>query len=139
MQRQHPEITVPPLILGPKAIFYASKRGDGTVQRATLSSIRIQALETDRKLTEELFRNTAQRMAASDLLEVTPPATFEVKQHKFIRAEFERKSGALHYYQGIAQTDAGDYLLTIDWFAASLDELRTIGESLQKMEIRNEE
>jgi thiol-disulfide isomerase/thioredoxin len=139
LQKQHPEITTPPLILGPKAIFYASKRGDGSVQRATLSSIRIQALETDRKLTEELFRNTTQRMGASDLLEVTPPTAFEVKQHKFIRAEFERRSGALHYYQGIAQTDAGDYLLTIDWFAASLDELRTIGESLQKMEIRNEE
>jgi thiol-disulfide isomerase/thioredoxin len=138
LQKLHPEMSTPLSIRGPKAIFYASKYGDGSAQRATLSSIRIQALETDRKMTEELFRSSAQPMGVSDV-EVSPPSAFEVRQHKFIRAEFERRSGALHYYQGIAQTDAGDYLLIIDWFAASLDELRTIGGSLQKMEIRNEE
>jgi thiol-disulfide isomerase/thioredoxin len=138
LQKQHPEAAPNARILLPRAVFYASKHGDGNAQRATLSSIRIQALENGR-LTEESFQMNAQRMVASDLLEVTPAAGFEVKGHKFIRAEFERKSGALHYYQGIAQTEAGDYLLIIEWFAASLDELHAIGDNLQKLEIRDDE
>ena len=141
LMKQHPELTSAPAIRAPKAIFYASRRGDGNAQRATLSSMRIQAVQLPNGMaTEDLFqRMTARMVSAAELIEVTPAAAFEVKQHSFIRAEFERKSGALHYYEAMAQTSAGDYLLTIEWYAASLDELRTIGDSLQKMEIRDQE
>lgn len=54
---------------------------------------------------EEMFRRVTERMVtAAGLTEITPPTVFALEEHKFIRAEFERKGGALHYYQGIAQT-----------------------------------
>lgn len=131
----------PTAIRIPKAIFYASRRGDGDADHPTLSSLRIQAVNIPNiSATEDSFRRMTQRMvSAGEFIEVAPAAAFDVKEHEFFRAEFERKAGALHDYQGIAQTDAGDYLLTIEWFAASSDELRSIGDYLQKVEIQERE
>ncbi len=138
--KQHADMPNATVLHSARSILYASRRGDGDAQHAVLNSIRIQAVEMrNSEANEEMFRRMTERMVtAAQLVEVTPPTVFAVRQHNFIRAEFERK-GALHYYQGIAETGAGDYLLTIEWVAATLDDLRKIGDSLQKMEISDEQ
>jgi hypothetical protein len=62
-----------------------------------------------------------------------------VKKHPFVRADFDRSVGAVHMYQSIIQTIAGDYLLTVEIYAYSSDELQQVAASFQTMDISDEE
>lgn len=138
LEKQHPELAGSAHIAVPEVIFYASKRGDGEPQKPVLNSMRIVAQETRQDaVDEEAFGQVTARMINfSQLKQAGSTANFEVKGHKFMRADFERTNGALHYYQSLAQTVAGDYLLQIECFAPSIEELKQITDSLLKMEVK---
>ena len=138
LEKQHPELAGSAHIAVPEVIFYASKRGDGEPQKPVLNSMRIVAQETRLDtVDEDMFGQVTARMINfSQLKQVGSTANFEVKGHKFMRADFERTNGALHYYQSLAQTVAGDYLLQIECFAPSIEELKQITDSLLKMEVK---
>jgi hypothetical protein len=124
----------------PEVVFYASKHGDGEPQKPVLNSMRIVAQVTQRDTVDEdgFGQLTARMINLSQLKQVGSTANFEVKGHKYLRADFERTNGALHYYQSLAHTVAGDYLLQIECFAPSIEELKQITDSLLKMEVKDE-
>jgi hypothetical protein len=140
LEKQHPELAGSMHLGVPEVVFYASKRGDGEPQKPVLNSMRIVAQVTRRDtLDEEGFNQLTGRMInLSQLKQVGSTANFEVKGHKFMRADFERTNGALHYYQSLAHTVTGDYLLQIECFAPSIEELKQITDSLLKMEVKDE-
>ena len=127
--------------LPPTILLYVSRRGDGEPEKPVLSSIAIRVQQTSViTLDEPDFRTKMDKMASVGQMKLLAPAAgFEVARHKFLRADFERSLGALHYYQTIVETIAGDSVLHIEILAASAEELRQIADSLQNMEIENEE
>jgi hypothetical protein len=66
-------------------------------------------------------------------------AAASVKKHPFVRADFDRGVGAIHMYQSMVQTVADDYLVTIEIYAHSTEELHQLAASLQTMAISDEE
>ncbi len=128
-------------LLPPAILLYASRRGDGEPEKPVLSSISIRAQQTTvDTLDEERFRATMEKIASVGQMKLLAPAVgFEVARHKFLRADFERTMGALHYYQSIVETTASGSLLHIEILAASAEELRQIADTLQTMEVEDEE
>jgi thiol-disulfide isomerase/thioredoxin len=140
LEKQHPELAGSMHIAVPAVIFYASKHGDGEPQKPVLNSMRIVAQVTQLDTVDEggFGQVTARMINLSQLKQVGSTANFQVKGHKYMRADFERTNGALHYYQSLAHTVAGDYLLQIECFAPSIEELKQITDSLLKMEVKDE-
>jgi hypothetical protein len=62
-----------------------------------------------------------------------------VKKHPFARADFEPGVGAVHVYQSMVQTVGADYLLTIEIYAYSKEELLQMAASLETRAISDEE
>jgi thiol-disulfide isomerase/thioredoxin len=127
--------------LPPTILLYVSRRGDDEPEKPVLSSLTIRAQQTGvDTLDEQGFRTRMDKMAGVGQMKLLAPAAgFEVARHKFLRADFERSMGALHYYQAIVETIAGGSLLHIEILAASAEELRKIADTLQTMEIEDEE
>ena len=140
--QQHPEAASGNMhFSGAKIIFYASRKGEGDGQHMSVPSMRITAapsrLDT---LNANRFRDMTERMAAaSDMKIVAPALEFLVKDHQFLRVDFERGAGRSHMYQSQIQTLAGDSLLTIDIFATSTDELQKIASTMQTMTIKDDD
>jgi len=127
-------------LIVPKVVFYASRRGDGDGQKLSLPCLRIQARPAQLGATSpEAFHRLTQSMAtAMNMKIIAEPTQFKVKDHDFLRADFERSS-PVHAFEAFIQTVAGDYSLTIEIFATSPDELQKAAESLQSMEISDED
>jgi cytochrome c biogenesis protein CcmG/thiol:disulfide interchange protein DsbE len=128
-------------IIAPSYIFYASRRGDGSPERASLPSISMRTEPTRMEsVDEDIFRQLMDRTASMTQLNALASASsFEVKKHKFVRADYERSSGALHYYLSYVQTVAGNYLVKIEIVAETAEQLREITGTLQTMEIEEAE
>lgn len=140
--QQHPEAASGNMhFSGAKIIFYASRKGEGDGQHMGVPSMRITAAPTRLDtLNANRFRDMTERMAAaSDIKIVAPALEFLVKDHQFLRADFERGTGRSHVYQSQIQTLAGDSLLTIDIFATSTDELQKIASTMQTMTIKDDD
>lgn len=139
--QQHPELANSLRINVPKVVFYAAKRGEWDGQLITIPSIRITAVPS--RLDEvnmNAFQQVVEKMAtASNLKIATAPAEFHVNKHQFARADFERSVGSLRVYQSYVQSVAGDYLLTVEIYASSMDELQQAAASLQSMAITDED
>src|SRR4029077_3262817 len=138
--QQHPELANSLKLSVPKVIFYASRRG-GDGQRIDVPSLRITAVPSrlDAVSLENFQVLVANRATASGLKPTGPASEFQVNKHPFVRADFDRAVGALHVYQSFVQTIAGDYLLTIEIYAYSVDELQQVASSLQSMSITEED
>jgi thiol-disulfide isomerase/thioredoxin len=139
--QQHPELVDSLRFSTPKIVFYASRKGEGDGQRLGLPSLRISA--TPSRL-DSLRLSTFQQMmdhlaVASGLKLFAPASEYAVNKHQFLRADFERTSSGTHVYQSYVQTLSEDYLLTIEIFASSPDELQQIAGSLQSMSITEED
>lgn len=78
------------------------------------------------------------RATASGMKLTGPASEFHVNKHPFVRADFERSVGALRVYQSFVEAIAGDYLLTIEIFAYSPEELQQVAVSLQSMAITDD-
>jgi hypothetical protein len=88
----------------------------------------------------EAFQKMATNVAAASGIKIVGAASeFQVNKHPFVRADFERSAGAVRIYQSLVQTVAGDYLLNIEIYAYSLDELQQVAASLQSMSITDED
>jgi thiol-disulfide isomerase/thioredoxin len=138
--QQHPELADSLRFSTPKIVFYASRKGDGDGQRLGLPSLRISV--TPSRL-DSLHLSTFQQMmdhmaVASGLKLFAQASEYTVNKHQFLRADFERSSGGPHGYQSYVQTLSEDYLLTIEVFASSPDELQQVAASLQSMSISEE-
>lgn len=139
--QQHPELANSSNIAMPRTVFYASRKGQWDGQHLDIPSIRISAVAS--RLDEvnlDNFQLRVEKMAAASGLKLTgPPVEFRVNKHLFVRADIERSIGSLHMYQSMVQTIAGDYLLTIEIYAYSADELQQVAASLQTMAISDED
>jgi hypothetical protein len=141
LHEQHPEFASSPNIVVPKTVFYASRKGDWDGQHINMPSIRIFAIPSRM---ESVSLDTFEQMVAtvvnaSGMKSIAAASEFHVNKHSFVRADFERSVGAARIYQSFLQTIAGDYLLTIEIYAYSLDELQQAAVSLQSMSISEEE
>ena len=139
--QQHPELANSPNMTMPKTVFYASRKGAWDGQRVDIPSICINAVPSRLdSVNLGTFQQMVERMSAAASLKLTgPPVEFRVKKHPFVRADFDRGVGAVHMYQSMVQTVAGDYLLTIEIYAYSTEELQQLAASLQTMAISDEE
>jgi thiol-disulfide isomerase/thioredoxin len=137
----HPEITSSTLFAVPKIVFYASRKGSWDGQRMEIPSIKIQITPSDVDSVKlDRFQHLAERQAAATGMKLIGTASeFQVNKHAFVRADFERTVGALHMYQSLVQTIAGDYALNIEIYAYSVEELQQVGASLQSMSITDED
>src|SRR5882762_5736607 len=138
--QQHPEMANSLKLSVPKVIFYGSRKG-GDGQHIEVPSLRITAVPSrlDSVSLENFQALVANRATASGLKPVATASEFQVNKHPFVRADFDRAIGALHVYQSFVQTIAGDYLLTIEIYAYSVDELQQVASSLQSMSIAEED
>ncbi len=141
MLQQHPEMAEHLNVMMPVTVFYASKRGEGNPQRLSLPCIRINATPARMsRLSLETFQNMADNMAvASSAKLVAPASKYEVKEHNFLRVDMERNVGGMRLYQAYVQTVSEDYLLTIEIYATSAEELQKIAGTLQTMMIKDDE
>lgn len=139
--QQHPEMAERLNVMLPVTVFYASTRGEGNPQRLSLPCIRINATAARMsQLSLETFQKMADNMAvASSAKVMRPPNRYEVNEHAFLRVDMERNVGGMRLYQAYVQTLSNDYLLTIEIYATSADELQRIGETLQAMTIKDDE
>ena len=139
--QQHPELADSLRFSTPKTIFYASRKGDGDGQRLGLPSLRISAMPSRLdSLRLSTFQQMMDHMAVASGLKLFAQASeYTVNKHQFLRADFERSSGGTHVYQSYVQTLSEDYLLTIEIFASSPDELQQVAASLQSMSITEED
>jgi tetratricopeptide (TPR) repeat protein len=138
--QQHPELADSLRFSVRKIVFYASRRGDGDGQRLGLPSLRISATPSRLdSLRLDTFQQMMDHMAAASGLKLSAPASeYTVNKHQFLRADFERTSGGARVYQSYVQTLSEDYLLTIEIFASSPEELQQAAASLQSMAITEE-
>lgn len=139
--QQHPEMADRLNFIMPKNVFYASKKGEGNPQKLSLPCIKITATPSRANMISlPTFQNMADNMAVASGAKLLGPASkFEVKEHAFARVDMERSAGGKKLYQAYAQTLSEDYLLTIEVYATSSDEMQKIAETLQTMVIRDEE
>ena len=139
--QQHPEFGNSPNLILPKTVFYASRKGDWDGQHINLPSVRIGAIPSRLdSINLDSFQQMISNMATASGLKIIGTASeFHVNKHSFARADFERSVGATRIYQSFVQTIAGDYLLTIEIYAYSADELQQAASSLQSMSVADED
>jgi thiol-disulfide isomerase/thioredoxin len=139
--QQHPELANSPNISMPKTVFYASRKGQWDGQHVDIPSIGISAAPSRLDAVNlDTFQQMVEKMSAASGLKLTgPPVEFRVKKHPFVRADFDRSVGAVHMYQSMVQTIAGDYLLTVEVYAYSSEELQQVTASLETMDISDED
>ena len=138
--QQHPEMANSLHVSFPKFILYASRTGQGEPDHMSLPSLRISAARTQSDdISLDLFEEIVKNMAvAQKMTQLGPASKFTVKEHDFVRADFERLAGSSKIYYSYIQTISGDYKLTIEMFSSSKEELEKIADSLQSMVITDE-
>jgi hypothetical protein len=139
--RQHPELANSQNISIPKTVFYASRKGQWDGQQMEIPSVRISAVPSHLDAVSlDSFQQMVDNMSAASGMKLTgSPVEFRVKQHPFVRADFDRGVGAVHMYQSIVETIAGNFLLTVEIYAYSSDELQQVAAFLQTMTISDDE
>jgi hypothetical protein len=139
--QQHPELADSLSLSIPKIVFYASRKGQWDGQHVVIPSIRINVVPSRLdSVNLDTFQQMVEKMSAVSGLKLTGPASeFRVNKHAFLRADFERNVGAMHVYQSMVQTVAGDYLATIEMYAYSADELQQVAACLQSMAISDDD
>jgi thiol-disulfide isomerase/thioredoxin len=140
IRQLHPELANSLNLSITKTIFYASRREGGDGQRIEVPSIRITAVPSrlDSVSLDNFQVLAANRATAAGLKPTSPASEFHVNKHAFVRADFERSVGAVSLYQSFIQTVAGDYLLSIEIYAYSSDELQQVAASLQSISISDD-
>ena len=135
--KQHPELADSMRLNIAKVVFYASRKGHWDGQHYDLPSICITASPTrlDEVNTEAFRQLATSRATAGGMKLIGDTSSFEVNKHQFLRADFDHAVGAVHVYQSLVQTVAGDYLLNIELYAYSAEELNKLAESLEAMNV----
>jgi thiol-disulfide isomerase/thioredoxin len=133
--QQHPEFAGSVGVSVPKIVLYASRKGEGDGQKLALPCIRVTAQPSRMSaLSLSGFQRMTEYTATAVGGRITrPAAAFTVKDHDFLRADLERSAGSSKVAEALVHTLAGDYLLQIEIFASSQEELDKIADSLQSM------
>lgn len=139
--QQRPELANSLRLNVPKVVFYASRKGNWDGQHYDLPSIRMVANPTRLdEINPDTFEQLASsRATAAGMKVLGEVSMFEVNKHRFFRADYEHSVGATRVYQSFVQTIAGDYLLTIELYAYSSDELNQAAASLKAMFITDDD
>jgi thiol-disulfide isomerase/thioredoxin len=136
---QHPELADRLKFIAPQLVLYASRLGEGDGQRLAAPCLRITAYPT-RVDSLELsgFRRMLESLALAQGLKAAGEAQqLTVNGHGFLRADFERTAGDRHVYQSFVQTLGGDFLLSIEFYGTSKEEMLSAAESLKAMVIQD--
>jgi thiol-disulfide isomerase/thioredoxin len=138
--QQHPEVGGDVPINVPKVVLYASRKGEGDGQRYSIPCLRVLASPARvSALNPAAFQRMVESMAtAAGMKVIRPAAPFTVKEHVFLRADFERNSGGARIYEALVQTLSEDYLLQFEIYATSADELQRICETLETVSFSEE-
>jgi thiol-disulfide isomerase/thioredoxin len=139
--QQHPEMVDSLRLMIPTVVLYASRKGEGDGQHMSVPCLRIVAMPSRLDaLRMDAFRQMTESMArAQNMKMIAEGNKYEVNGHEFARADFERGAGERKAFEAYVQTLAGDYMLTIEIYAASTEELQRTAESLKSMMIKDEE
>jgi thiol-disulfide isomerase/thioredoxin len=139
--QQHPEMVDSLRLMLPTVVLYASSKGEGDGQHMSVPCLRIVATPSRLdSLRMDAFRQITESMARAQNMKLIAEANkYEVNGHEFARADFERGAGDRKAYEAYVQTLAGDYMLTIEIYATSADELQRASESLKSVMIKDEE
>lgn len=137
ISQQHPEFADTLNLIIPKTVFYASRRGEWDGQHLNIPSIRIGAAPSRMDSVDlERFQQMVTNLAAVNGLKMLGNSSeFQIKKHSFVRADLVRDVGSISVYESLVQTVAGDYLLTIEIYAYSPEELQQVAASLQSISI----
>jgi thiol-disulfide isomerase/thioredoxin len=140
LAQHRPDLANTTMLL-PKYLFYASKKGEGDATQLSMPCMRISAAPTRLdSIALDRFQKMAEALASASSGKLLQPASeFVVKDHPFVRADVDRMAGGLHVYQSYVQTLAGDYLLTIEIYSTSVEELRKAAQTLESMVIRDDQ
>jgi len=124
----------------PEAANSLHMTAPGNADRMSIPCMRISAVRTQSDdISVDLFDRITKNMAVAQKMTVVKPAAkFTVKNHDFVRADFQRPLGSSNVFYGYVQTISGDYKLTIEMFASSEEDLQKIVDSLQSMVITDE-
>jgi thiol-disulfide isomerase/thioredoxin len=124
----------------PKAVFYASRKGEWDGHQVNMPSIEIRALPgPTNPLDLEVFKkDTANLASAYNLKVLGDISEFTANQHHFLRADFEHGIGALRVYKSLVRTSAGDFMLDMEVNAYSLEELQHVAGFLQTVSITSQ-
>jgi len=138
--QQHPEMAANLGVMTSKVIFYSSRRGDGDGQRLSFPCIRIAASPSRASsLRLDTFAQMSAAMATGSGAKFTGiPQEYQVKDHSFLRTDFERSLGGQRILQTYIQTLSEDYLLTIEIYALSGNDKQSAVDSLQGLVIEDE-
>jgi thiol-disulfide isomerase/thioredoxin len=133
---QHPELAGRPQPALPKIVLYASRRGQGDGQRLSMPCVRIIAAPTRLTVINPTnFAAMVQNEATARQFSTTgAPSQFRVKEHEFLRADFEGSTSPRMLYSHI-QTLAGGYLLNVELYAVSPEDFKRLVDSLQTISI----
>jgi len=125
----------------PKTVFYASRKGEWDGQHINIPSLRIGAIPSRLdSVNLNTFEQMVTNMATASGMKIIARASEFPGEQTFLRTRrFRAQRRVVRIFQSLVQTIAGDYLLTIEIYAYSTDELQQAAASLQYMAISDEE
>ena len=134
--RIHPELPGDVEAYIAQYALYASRQGEGDGQRIAVPCLRFSITPSkDPDLKLEEFEHFAESMSAIPGIRLRREAAeFTVKEHRFVRADFDRSSEKSHAFEALVRTlVGGKYLLEIEIFTGTAMELQKIVDTLQTM------
>jgi hypothetical protein len=120
-------------ILIPEAIFYAAPRGSDNSLRVTIPSARITAVQWPGPLDIEKFRGNAQRRSASGMMLVGSAEESSIGVHTVFHATYLGTQANITAWFAQIQTLTDGYLVTLEFHAASKDELDQLAATAQTL------
>ncbi|HEX7287542.1 MAG TPA: redoxin family protein [Candidatus Angelobacter sp.] len=137
MLQRNPDASPPQHITINRVVFSASLKGEDDGQRLLLPCLRIYAVPSRAgALNLSRFAQMAESMATgSNAKLLAPPIEIMVKGHQFVRADLVHNAGRNQLYRAFVQTLAAGYLVSINFYASSAEELETLAASLQSISI----
>jgi thiol-disulfide isomerase/thioredoxin len=120
-------------ILIPEAIFYAVPRGSDDGLRVTIPSVRIIVVQWPGPFDIERFRGNAQRRSASGMMLVGSVEESSIGGHAVFHATYLGTQANITAWFAQIQTLTGGYLVTLEFYAASKDELDQLAATAQTL------
>jgi len=111
-------------VIAPKALFYASPNGGGDGDQISLPSVRIMVVEWSAEPPSlDTVAHDAEEKAKQGVTLLNPPTEYKVGGQVFLRADYKDESQKPPQWECHVQTVARGYLLTLEIYAGSAEEL----------------
>jgi len=123
-------------VIAPKALFYASPLGGGDGDQISLPSVRIMALEwSGEPPSLDTVEHDAEEKVKLGVTLLHPPTEYKVAGQVFIRAEYKDERQKPQQWECHVQTVAKGYLLTLEIYAGSEEELLQAGSTVDSFSV----